>query len=64
MPKTNVGRNVEVETTGDVLTITVSLKASGAISKSGKSVVIASTNGNVSIPGTAYKLGLNIYRPA
>ena len=30
---------------------------------SGKSDILATTNGNVSIPGTDLKMGLNLYSP-
>lgn len=58
-------RNIETSISGDVLTIKVNLKEPGAVSASGKSVVIASTEGNVSIPGAEHlKLGVNLYTPA
>jgi len=47
-----------------VLTITIDTKAEGTPSASGKSQVIASTRGNVVVPGTdGLKLGVNAYRP-
>lgn len=42
--------------------ITVDLSRPGKTSGSGKSLVIASTEGNVLIPGTDIWLGLNVYR--
>lgn len=56
-------QNVKLEVKGNVLTITVNLKAQATPSKSGKSEVIATTSGNVSVPGTDAKIGLNVYRP-
>jgi hypothetical protein len=44
--------------------IEVDLSQSGDVSKSGKSIVIASTEGNKSAPGTEdIKIGLNVYKP-
>lgn len=58
-------RNVQANVTGQVLTITIQLDAPTSISSSGKSLVIASTEGNVSVPGRPdIKLGLNLYTPA
>lgn len=48
---------------GDTLTITVKLPTKGTTSASGKSEVLASTRGNVTVDGTDIKVGLNIYRP-
>ncbi len=56
--------NVEFEVQGDRLVITVDLSQELGESSSGKSVIIASTGGNVSIPGwEEVKVGLNVYRP-
>ena len=49
---------------GTVLTIKVDLSKNYAPSNSGKSFVIASTEGNKGIDGTDCKIGLNIYRKA
>jgi hypothetical protein len=57
--------NVDLKVVKNKLTITVDLSKQSGISKSGKSRVIATTSGNVTIPGTDdVKLGLNIYKPA
>jgi hypothetical protein len=45
------------------LTIIVDINQDGVKSASGKSTVIESTRGNIGIPGTDLKIGLNIYRP-
>lgn len=58
-----VGRNVTVELDGNLLTIRCYVTADGVESKSGKSEVVGTTNGNVAVPGTDLKLGLNLYRP-
>jgi hypothetical protein len=55
-------QNVKMEVVGNELTIKVDLKQSFGLSSSGKSVSIASTAGNVSVPGYPdIKLGLNVY---
>ena len=47
---------------GDVLTIKVDLSKTFGKSGSGKSTIIASTEGNVSVPGKEeVKIGLNVY---
>jgi len=48
---------------GGKLILAIELKTEGALSKSGKSMVIASTRGNIGIPGTDLKLGVNLYKP-
>lgn len=56
-------KNVDLSVSGDTLVIKVNLKAPTTTSASGKSEVIASTEGNVSIPGhPEIKLGLNCYK--
>lgn len=56
-------KNVEVKVEGDVLTIKVDLSREFGPSSSGKTIIIASTEGNVSIPGAEdKKMGLNVYR--
>jgi hypothetical protein len=56
-------KNVEMAVDGTVLIIRVDLAKEFGESKSGKSVTIASTEGNVSVPGREdIKIGLNIYR--
>jgi hypothetical protein len=52
-----------MEVKGKVLTITVDLSQQHGISASGKSEVIASTGGNIEVPGTdGVKIGLNVYK--
>jgi hypothetical protein len=54
--------NLTITRDGDDIVIRASLKTEGTPSNSGKSVVLASTHGNVTIPGTDVTLGLNLYR--
>jgi len=55
-------KNVEMKVEGALLTITVDLSKEFGPSSSGKSVLIATTEGNVSIPDREEKIGLNVYR--
>ena len=55
--------NAEMKVTGDKLTITVDLSQDHGPSKSMKSIIIASSQGNKAIGhGTDAIIGLNIYR--
>jgi hypothetical protein len=55
-------KNLEMTIDGDVLTIKVDLSKTFGKSSSGKSTIIASTEGNVSVPGRdEVKIGLNVY---
>ena len=55
-------RNIDLNIDGQILTITIKIDEQGAASASGKSAVVATTEGNVQLPGTDLKLGLNLYR--
>ena len=55
-------KNVELKVEGTTLTISVDLSKEFGPSSSGKTTIIASTEGNVSIPGREEKIGLNIYK--
>lgn len=56
-------KNVEFSVEGNTLTIKVDLAKEFGPSTSGKNIIIASTEGNVSVPGREEcKIGLNIYR--
>lgn len=64
MAMTMVGQNVAVEVKGTTLVISVDLAQTFGLSGSGKSVIIASTGGNIAVPGHGdVKMGLNVYRP-
>ena len=57
-------QNVEFQVEGDQLVIVVDLSQQVGESASGKSVIIATTGGNVVVPGCEeLKIGLNVYRP-
>ena len=55
-------KNVELKVDGTTLTISVDLSKEFGPSSSGKTTIIATTEGNVSIPGREEKIGLNIYK--
>lgn len=55
-------KNVEMTVEGTKLTITVDLSKEFGPSASGKTIIIASTEGNVTIPNRQEKVGLNVYR--
>lgn len=56
-------KNCEMKLDGNILTITVDISKEFGTSSSGKSIIIGSTEGNVSIPEKEnIKIGLNVYR--
>lgn len=55
-------KNVEMSIEGSVLTIRVNLSKEFGPSSTGKTILIASTEGNVTIPNRQEKVGLNVYR--
>jgi hypothetical protein len=56
-------KNVEMSIEGNILTIKVDLTKDFGPSASGKTIIIASSEGNQSIPGKeAVKIGLNVYK--
>lgn len=58
-----MAKNVDMAVEGNILTIKVDLSKDFGPSSSGKTTIIASTEGNISIPGREeIKIGLNIYK--
>jgi ABC-type polar amino acid transport system ATPase subunit len=56
-------KNVDMQIKDGKLVITVDLSKQFGPSSSGKSIIIASTEGNASIPGREeIKIGLNVYQ--
>ena len=55
-------KNVEMTVDQGILTIKVDLSKEFGPSSSGKTIIIATTEGNVSIPDREEKVGLNVYR--
>ncbi len=55
-------KNVEMKVEGNILIIRVDLSKEFGQSSSGKTTIIASTEGNVPILDRDEKVGLNVYR--
>jgi hypothetical protein len=55
-------KNVEMTVEGNILILKVDLTKEFGPSSSKKSIIIASTEGNVSVPNRDEKVGLNVYR--
>jgi hypothetical protein len=55
-------KNIEMTVEGETLIIKVDLSKDFGPSKSGKTIIVASTAGNVPIPDRDEKIGLNVYR--
>ena len=55
-------KNVDISVKGTILTITVDLAKEFGPSASGKTIIIASTEGNYGIPGRSEVIGLNVYK--
>jgi hypothetical protein len=55
-------KNIKFDIKDGKLIITINLEEEGEPSKSGKNLLIASSKGNVDVPGTNLKLGLNLYK--
>lgn len=61
MATENIGQNIKVEVKDGKATLTIDLSHRGGQSSSGKSIIVATTSGNITIPGTEVVLGLNCY---
>jgi hypothetical protein len=60
-----IGKNIDVIVKDGKAIITVDLSKNFGPSTTGKSIIIASSEGNAEIPGAnGVKLGLNVYRKA
>lgn len=55
-------KNVEMSVEANILTIKVDLTKEFGPSSSGKTLIIATTEGNVTLEGREEKVGLNVYR--
>jgi ABC-type molybdate transport system ATPase subunit len=56
-------KNVEMNLEGNILTIKVDITKEFGPSSSGKTIIIASTEGNIPIPDKdEVKIGLNVYK--
>jgi len=56
------GGNMDIKVDGDKLTITATI-SSGVPSSTGKSLVVATTNGFVGVDGSDIKVSLNVIKP-
>ena len=60
-------KNVEMSVQGNVLTLKVDLSKTFGPSKSGKTIIIASTEGSAAVPVQGkgeVRVGLNVYKSA
>ena len=58
-----LGKNIEAELDGSILTLRVNLAKDQGPTKSGRNLSVATTEGNKSIPGhESTKIGVNVYR--
>ena len=58
-------KNIEMQIDGDILTVKIDLSQRHGKSASGKNEIIASTEGNLSLPNLdAVRIGLNVYTKA
>lgn len=56
-------KNIEMSVEGKVLTIKVDITKEYGSSASGKSILVATTEGNMSVPDVdGMKIGLNVYK--
>ncbi len=55
-------KNIEMKVEGNVLTLKIDLTKDFGRSASGKTIMIATTEGNQPVPGSPAVLGLNLYK--
>jgi hypothetical protein len=55
-------KNVNMKVKGSTLTITIDLSEEHGMSKSGKTIIVASTAGNKAVEGTDIMIGVNAYK--
>ncbi|MCK6500419.1 MAG: hypothetical protein L6Q38_13180 [Nitrospira sp.] len=55
-------KNIEMSVEGESLVLKIDLSKSFGPSSSGKTIIVASSEGNVTVPGRSEKIGLNVYR--
>jgi len=55
-------KNVDMSIDGNILTIKVDLSKDFGPSTSGKTIIVATTEGNVAVPDREEKVGLNVYK--
>ncbi len=55
-------KNVDMKVDGDTLTIKIDLGKDFGPSRTGKTIIVASTEGNKKVDGREEIVGLNVYR--
>jgi hypothetical protein len=55
-------KNVQMSVEGNILTIKIDLSKEFGPSSSGKTIIVASTEGSVTVPERQEKIGLNVYK--
>jgi len=61
--ESDLGEGIHCVVEGDIMTMTVDLSKNFGPSASGKTLIIASSKGNVQVPGgNGAVIGLNVYR--
>lgn len=55
-------KNIDMNVEGEMLTIRIDLSQDFGPSSSGKTIIVATSEGNVTLPGREEKLGLNVYK--
>ena len=56
-------KNIEATVSGSILTLTVDLSKEYGLSSTGKTIIVASSEGNQNVPEYAgLKFGLNVYK--
>jgi hypothetical protein len=55
-------KNIQLTVEGNILIIKVDLSKEFGPSSSGKTIIVASTEGNVAVPEREEKVGVNVYR--
>jgi len=55
-------KNVDIKVEGKHPTIKVDLSKEYGPSASGKTIIVASTEGNITVPEREEKIGLNVYK--
>jgi hypothetical protein len=62
LERRNTMKNVDMKVEGNILTLKIDLSKEFGPSSSGKTIIIASTEGNISVPDRDEKVGLNVYK--
>lgn len=56
-------KNVEMTREGDILIVKIDLTKTQGPSASGKTIIVATSEGNATVPGeTDMKIGINVYK--